>query len=167
MTLIGALLTALVMAREWERGTMEALLVTPVASARCWSASSVPYFVLGMGGMVLSVAMAVWLFGVPLRGSLLVLFAASSLFLLAALGMGLLISTSPKNQFVAGQVAIIATFLPAFILSGFIFDIGSMPRLVQAITHLSRRATSSRSCKRLPGRRRLVGDPAQRRWRWS
>jgi ABC-2 type transport system permease protein len=136
MTLIGALLTALVMAREWERGTMEALLVTPVTMREVLIGKVVPYFVLGTGGMALSVAMGVWLFGVPLRGSLLLLFAASSLFLLAALGMGLLISTVTKNQFVAGQVAIITTFLPAFILSGFIFDIGSMPRVVQAITYL-------------------------------
>ena len=136
MTLIGALLTALVMAREWERGTMEALMVTPVTMREVLIGKLVPYFILGLGGMALSVAMAVWLFGVPLRGSLWVLFGCASLFLLAALGMGLLISTATKNQFVAGQVAIIATFLPAFILSGFIFDIGSMPTVVQAITHL-------------------------------
>ena len=136
MTLIGALLTAMVMAREWERGTMEALLVTPVTMREVLLGKLVPYFVLGMGGMSLSVAMGVWLFGVPLRGSLWVLFAAATLFLLAALGMGLLISTVTKNQFVAGQVAIITTFLPAFILSGFIFDIGSMPRIVQGITHV-------------------------------
>ena len=128
MTLIGALLTALVVAREWERGTMEALLVTPVAMREILLGKLIPYFVLGMGGMALSVAMAVWLFDVPLRGSLLVLLLASSLFLLAALGMGLLISIVARNQFVAGQVAIIVTFLPAFLLSGFIFDIGSMPR---------------------------------------
>ncbi len=136
MTLIGALLTALVMAREWERGTMEALLVTPVTMREVLLGKLVPYFVLGMGGMSLSVAMGVWLFGVPLRGSVWVLFAAAALFLLAALGMGLLISTVTKNQFVAGQVAIITTFLPAFILSGFIFDIGSMPPFVQGLTHL-------------------------------
>lgn len=136
MTLIGSLLTALVMAREWERGTMEALMVTPVTMREVLLGKLVPYFLLGTGGMVLSVAMGVWLFGVPLRGSLLLLFAASSLFLLAALGMGLLISTMTKNQFVAGQVAIIVTFLPAFILSGFIFDIGSMPAVVQGITYL-------------------------------
>ncbi len=136
MTLIGALLTALVMAREWERGTMEALLVTPVTMREVLVGKLVPYFVLGMGGLSLSVAMGVWLFGVPLRGSLWVLFATAALFLLAALGMGLLISTASKNQFVAGQLAIITTFLPAFILSGFIFDIGSMPVVVQGITHL-------------------------------
>ena len=136
MTLIGALLTALVMAREWERGTMEALMVTPVTMREVLVGKLVPYFTLGMGGMALSVAMGVWLFGVPLRGSLWVLFGAAALFLLAALGMGLLISTVTKNQFVAGQAAIIATFLPAFILSGFIFDIGSMPTVVQWITRL-------------------------------
>jgi ABC-2 type transport system permease protein len=96
----------------------------------------IPYYLLGMGGMVLSVVMAVFLFDVPLRGSLLVLFLASSLFLFAALGMGLLISVVAKNQFVAGQAAIISTFLPAFILSGFLFDISSMPSPVQVITHV-------------------------------
>jgi len=136
MTLIGALLTSLVIAREWERGTMEALLVTPVSTSELLLAKLVPYFVLGMGGMILSVVMAILLFDVPFRGSFLALTAASSLFLLTALGMGLLISTVSKNQFVAGQIAIIVTFLPAFILSGFIFDIQSMPTVVQWITHV-------------------------------
>ncbi len=136
MTLIGALLTSLVIAREWERGTMEALLVTPVTTSELLLSKLLPYFVLGMGGMALSVAMAILLFDVPFRGSFLVLTVASALFLLASLGMGLLISTVSKNQFVAGQIAIIVTFLPAFILSGFIFDIQSMPMAVQWITRL-------------------------------
>jgi ABC-2 type transport system permease protein len=136
MTLIGALLTAMVMAREWERGTMEALMVTPVSKKEILLGKLIPYFTLGMGGMVLSVTMSFFLFRVPLIGSLFVLFVAASLFLLAALGMGLLISIVSKNQFVAGQVAIIVTFLPAFILSGFIFDIRSMPLPIQLITHL-------------------------------
>jgi ABC-2 type transport system permease protein len=136
MTLIGALLTALVVAREWERGTMEALMVTPLSASEFLLGKLIPYFVLGMGGMMLSVAMAIGLFDVPLVGSVAVLFAAAALFLLAALGMGLLISTVSKNQFVAGQIAIITTFLPAFILSGFIFDVASMPRAVQIITLL-------------------------------
>jgi ABC-2 type transport system permease protein len=135
MTLIGALLTAMVMAREWERGTMEALMVTPVTIREVIVGKLIPYYILGIGGMVLSVVMAAGLFGVPLKGSLWVLFLTSSLFLLAALGMGLLISVIAKNQFVAGQAAIIATFLPAFILSGFLFDISSMPAPVQVITH--------------------------------
>lgn len=136
MTLIGALLTALVMAREWERGTMEALLVTPVSMTEVILGKLIPYFLLGMGGLALSVAMALWLFEVPLRGSIWVLFATSSLFLFTALGMGLFISSVAKSQFVAGQIAIIGTFLPAFILSGFIFDINSMPKIVQFITHV-------------------------------
>ena len=135
MTLIGALLTAMVMAREWERGTLESLMVTPATMPEILLGKLVPYFMLGMGGMALSVAMAVGLFAVPLRGSLLVLFGASSLFMLAALGMGLLISELARNQFLAGQVAIVVTFLPAFILSGFIFDIGSMPPAVHVITY--------------------------------
>ncbi|MBU4605371.1 MAG: ABC transporter permease, partial [Proteobacteria bacterium] len=111
-------------------------LVTPVRLREILLGKLIPYFVLGMGGQILSVAMAVWLFEVPLRGSLWVLMGVSALFLLAALGMGLLISTVAHNQFVAGQLAIFTTFLPAFILSGFIFDIGSMPGWVQAITHV-------------------------------
>lgn len=136
MTLTGALLTAMVMAREWDRGTMEALLVTPVGTSELLLGKLIPYFALGTGGMLLSVAMAIWLFDVPLRGSFWLLWLTSSLFLLVALGMGLLISGVAKNQFIAGQVAIIATFLPAFLLSGFIFDIGSMPPVVQVITHV-------------------------------
>lgn len=96
----------------------------------------IPYFLMGMGGMALSVAMAVGLFAVPLEGQLWVLIVAAALFLLVALGMGLLISTLAKSQFVAAQVAIIVTFLPAFILSGFIFDIQSMPTAVRVITHV-------------------------------
>ncbi|MCF7983204.1 MAG: ABC transporter permease [Thiohalocapsa sp.] len=136
MTLVGALLTALVFAREWERGTLEALMVTPVTLREILLGKLLPYFVLGMGGMVLSVLMALFLFQVPMRGSLWVLAACSTLFLLAALGMGLLISIVTRNQFVAGMIAILATFLPAFLLSGFLFDIDSMPVAVQAITHL-------------------------------
>ncbi len=136
MTLIGALLTSLVVAREWERGTMEALMSTPVTMGEILLGKIIPYFLLGTGGLLLSVAMAIWLFDVPLRGSFWLLWLGSSLFLLVALGMGLLISTIAKNQFVAGQIAIIVTFLPAFILSGFIFEIRSMPTVIQWITHL-------------------------------
>jgi len=136
MTLTGALLTALVIAREWERGTMEALMVTRVRMREILLAKLIPYFLLGMGGMAGSVAIAVLLFGVPLQGSVFVLAMTSALFMLAALGMGLLISGVARNQFVAGQIAIITTFLPAFILSGFVFDINSMPRAVQIITHI-------------------------------
>ncbi len=136
MTLIGALLTALIIAREWERGTMESLLVTPISVKEIILGKLIPYFVLGMAGMLLSLFMALRLFDVPFQGSFLVLFAASALFLTAALGMGLLISTVAKSQFVAAQAAIIVTFLPAFILSGFIFDISSIPNPIRAITHI-------------------------------
>ncbi len=136
MTLTGALLTALVIAREWERGTMEALMVTRVTIREILLAKLVPYFLLGMGGMAAAVMIAVFLFGVPLRGSIWVLTAASALFMLAALGMGLLISGFARNQFVAGQIAIITTFLPAFILSGFVFDINAMPLAVRLLTHI-------------------------------
>ncbi len=136
MTLTGALLTALVIAREWERGTLEALMVTRATIREILLAKLVPYFLLGMGGMVATLVLAVWLFGVPFHGSLLVLTGVSALFLLAALGMGLLISSVARNQFVAGQIAIIVTFLPAFILSGFVFDIGSMPWPIRLLTHV-------------------------------
>ena len=115
---------------------MEALMVTRVTMREILIAKLVPYFLLGMGGMAASVSMAVFLFDVPLRGSISVLVGVSALFMLAALGMGLVISSFARNQFVAGQIAIIATFLPAFILSGFIFDISSMPQAVQVITHI-------------------------------
>lgn len=136
MTLIGALLTSLVVAREWERGTIEALLATPITRGELLIAKTVPYFVLGMGGMLLTVAIGVWLMDVPLRGSLPVLIATSALFLLGALGMGLLISTVTRNQFVAAQAAILTTYLPALILSGLIFNIAGMPAPIRWLTHL-------------------------------
>lgn len=136
MTLIGSLLTAMVMTREWERGTIETLLVTPIKMREIILSKLITYFILGTGSMFVSVGMAIWLFHVPLRGSFIVLFVTSSLFLLVALGMGLLISSITRSQFVAGQVAIISTFLPAFLLSGFIFDIASMPLVIQGITHI-------------------------------
>lgn len=136
MTLIGALLTSLVVAREWERGTMEALLVTPVSIQELLLSKVIPYFVLGMGSMLLSLVMALFLFEVPLRGSLWLLLLSSAVFLWVSLSMGILISTLGKTQFVAGQIAIIVTFLPAFLLSGFIFHIGSMPVFVQWVTHI-------------------------------
>lgn len=136
MTLIGALLTALVIAREWERGTMEALLVTRISAPEILLGKLIPYFMLGMGGLALSLTMAHFLFHVPLRGSLWLLLASSALFLWVALGMGFFISTIFRSQFVAALVAMVSTFLPAFILSGFIFDIRSMPAVIQGLTHL-------------------------------
>ena len=136
MTLVGTILTALVVAREWERGTMEAMIATPVGRFELLAGKLVPYFLLGMGGMALSVMIASWLFHVPLRGSLWVLALISALFLAGALNMGLLISTIAKNQFVAGQVAIVSAFLPAFMLSGFVFEPSSMPGWIEALSHV-------------------------------
>ena len=135
MTLIGAFLTSLVVAREWERGTLEALFVTPVRAGEFLVSKIVPYFVLGMIGLALCLLAAKFLFHVPVRGSLTLLTATSMLYLLVSLGLGLLISTAVKSQFVASQVAVLVTFLPATLLSGFLFDIRNMPAAVRAITY--------------------------------
>jgi ABC-2 type transport system permease protein len=136
MTLIGAFLTAMVVAREWERGTFEALFVTPVRSGEILFGKTVPYFGLAMFGLVLCVASAKFLFDVPVRGSLWVLTGASMLYVLVGLGIGLLISSAVKNQLVASQLTMLATFMPAFMLSGFLFDLRSMPAAIRAITYL-------------------------------
>ena len=134
MTLIGALLTALVMAREWERGTLEALFVTPVRAIEILLGKLVPYFVVGLIGLALCVLAGVYLFGVPLRGSILVLVFASMLYLLVALGFGLLISSAVKNQFLASQLALVTSFMPALMLSGFLFDLNGVPAFVRAVS---------------------------------
>jgi ABC-2 type transport system permease protein len=136
MTLIGILLTALVIAREWERGTMEAMLVTPLRRFDILLGKILPYYVLGMLGMGLSVAVGVLLFEVPFRGSLTVLIVLGSLFMLASLGFGLLLSAAVRVQFVAAQISIGAGFLPAFFLSGLIFDLESTPKVIQIISHV-------------------------------
>jgi ABC-2 type transport system permease protein len=136
MTLIGAMLTALVMAREWERGTFEALFVTPVRAGEILLGKTIPYFVLGIAGLALCVLAAKFLFEVPFRGSIWVLTAASVLYLLVALAIGLLISSAVKSQFVASQITILVTFLPALMLSGFLFDLRSMPAAVRLISYL-------------------------------
>ncbi|WP_374554372.1 ABC transporter permease [Aquitalea pelogenes] len=136
MTIIGALLTSLVVAREWERGTMEALLSTPVTRAELLLSKIIPYYLLGMAAMSMCVLVATLVMGVPLRGSLWVLFVVTSLFLGSALGLGLLLSTTTRNQFIAAQFALTAAFLPAIMLSGFVFEIRSMPLAVQAVTYL-------------------------------
>jgi ABC-2 type transport system permease protein len=135
MTLIGGLLTAMVMAREWERGTLESLLVTPVRTDEILLGKTIPYFVLALFGFVLCVLSAKFLFHVPLRGSMWVLLGASMLYVLIALGIGLLISSWVKNQLVASQLTMLVTFMPAFMLSGFLFDLRSMPTVVRLITY--------------------------------
>ncbi|MGB0084882.1 MAG: ABC transporter permease [Rhodomicrobiaceae bacterium] len=136
MTLVGTLLTALVVAREWERGTMEAMMATPISTPELILGKLIPYFVLGLGAMAMCTSIGVFLFGVPLRGSLLALLAISSAFLMPALGQGLLISSALKNQFVASQAALLSGFLPAMLLSGFVFEIPSMPKVIQLFTYI-------------------------------
>lgn len=135
MALIGTLLTALVVAREWERGTMEALMSTPVHIVEILIGKLVPYFILGMSAMAMSVIIAIFGYHVPFRGSFLVLTLVSATFLLTALEIGLLISTLTRNQFASAQAAILVAFLPAFILSGFIFEIASMPAPIRLLTY--------------------------------
>ena len=135
MTLIGTLLTSLVVAREWERGTMEALMATPVTIFELIVGKLVPYFFLGMGSMILCVVGSEIVYQIPFRGSWPVLLVVSACFLVTALGIGLLISTLARNQFVAAQAAMVIAFLPAYMLSGFIFEIRSMPKVIQLITN--------------------------------
>src|SRR5690606_42005372 len=131
---VGTLLTSLVVAREWERGTMASVMATPVGSGELLFGKVLPYFLLGLASMTLCVALAVLVFGVPFRGSLLALYALCASFLVPALGQGLLISAATKNQFLASQLALITAFLPAFLLSGFLFEISSMPSVIQWVT---------------------------------
>ena len=136
MTIIGTMLTSLVIAREWERGTMEALLSTPVTRTELLLSKILPYYVLGILSMLICVAVGVWIFDVPFRGSLLLLIAYTSLFLGSSLGLGLLLSTVTRNQFNAAQAALNAAFLPATMLSGFVYEIASMPAPIRAVTYL-------------------------------
>lgn len=136
MTLIGTLLTALVIAREWERGTYEALAATPVKRREILIGKTVPYFVLGMIGLSLCLFAAAHIFDVPMRGSLLLIVACSAIYLLVALGMGLFISAAVKNQFLASQIVLILSFMPTLMLSGFIFDLKSAPSWAFYFAHV-------------------------------
>ncbi len=136
MTLNGALLTSLVIAREWERGTLESLFVTPVHATEIVISKLVPYFVVGVAGLIMCLLSAKFLFFVPIRGSLLLIVFTSMLYLLVSLATGLLISAATRNQFLASQIALIVGFLPALMLSGFIFDLRSVPAVVRGISHL-------------------------------
>lgn len=136
MTLIGCLLTALVIAREWERGTMEALMATPVTIVQILLGKLIPYFILALASMIVCWLAATLWFDVPFRGSFIALLLATSAFLLTALGQGLLISAISKNQFLASQIALMSAFLPAMMLSGFVFEIASMVAPVRDLTYL-------------------------------
>jgi len=134
MAMIGTLLTALVVAREWERGTMEALLSTPANALEIVLAKLTPYFLLGLIAVALCTLLSMGLFSLPMRGSPGALLLLSVAFLLPALGQGLLISTLARNQFIAAQVALLSGFLPAFLLSGFLYEIASMPAPIRWLT---------------------------------
>jgi ABC-2 type transport system permease protein len=136
MTLVGAFLTALVMAREWERGTLEALFVTPVRPVEILLAKIVPYFAVGMLGLALCLLAARFLFAVPMVGSLFAVVLSSMLYLIVAVSLGLVISSVTRNQFLASQVALIATFMPSMMLSGFLFDLRNVPTAVRVIGHV-------------------------------
>jgi ABC-2 type transport system permease protein len=135
MTMAGTLLTAGGVSREWEHGTMESMLASPAHLGELILARLGCNFALGVGSMVVSLLLAVFLFGVPFRGGMLALAAAVSLFLVFALGWGLFISTVARNQFVASQMAFLTTMLPAFMLSGMVFDISAMPAWLRVVTY--------------------------------
>ena len=134
MTLIGILLTALVIAREWERGTMEALLSTKTKKFHIVLSKYIPYFVLGMLSMAFNVFLCVYVFSIPFRGNFFVLFFVSGLFLFTCMGIGLLISTATKSLFLSSMISLGVGFLPALLLSGLMFPINSMPKIFQYLT---------------------------------
>jgi ABC-2 type transport system permease protein len=136
MSVIGAFLTSLTIAREWERGTMEQLISTPVTAMEIMMGKLTPYFVIGMFDVGICAFIAIQWFKVPFRGSLITLGLSSALFMIVVLSMGFFISVLAKNQFAASQIALITTFLPAFLLSGFLFSIDQMPVVLQWITRI-------------------------------
>jgi ABC-2 type transport system permease protein len=136
MSVIGAFLTSLTIAREWERGTMEQLISTPVSALEIMVGKLTPYFVLGMLDVIICALIAIYWFQVPLRGSFLTLLASSAMFLVAVLSLGFFISVIAKSQLAASQIALLAAFLPAFLLSGFLYAIEQMPAPLQWITRI-------------------------------
>jgi ABC-2 type transport system permease protein len=136
MMIVAALLTSLTVAREWERGTMEQLISTPVKAGELILGKFIPYFVIGVVDVLIAVVMGQFIFHVPLRGNLLELFILTGIFLTGVSCWGILISVLTKNQFIASQVSFITTFLPAFLLSGFAFPIINMPKPIELITYV-------------------------------
>jgi len=134
--IISSLLTSLTVAKEWERGTMEQLISTPVRSPELIMGKLIPYFIIGLMDLAIAVSMGVFIFHVPLLGSVILLFVLSSIFLIGALSLGLYISIFAKNQRLASQIAIMATFLPTYLLSGFMFAIFNMPKIIRLFTFL-------------------------------
>ncbi|MTH78494.1 ABC transporter permease [Paracoccus aestuariivivens] len=136
MTLIGAFLTSLLIAREWERGTLESLFVTPARPIEMVLAKLAPYLVIGVIDLTMCLIAAKFVFGVPIRGSLWIIILSSLLYLLVSLALGLVISGVTRNQFAASQMALLASFMPALMLSGFVFDLRNVPVAMQVISNL-------------------------------
>lgn len=136
MMVIAALLTSLTVAREWERGTMEQLVSTPLKGPELILGKLIPYFAIGMLDVLFAVVMGEFLFRVPLRGSAALLFGTAAIFLAGALSLGMAISIVTKNQLLASQLAMVLTFLPSFLLSGFMYSISNMPGTIQVVTYL-------------------------------
>ena len=136
MSIIAAMLTSLTIAREWERGTMEQLAATPVRGVEIVLGKLLPYLVIGIVDVHVVVALGILVFGVPFNGSVILLAVLSTLFLVGALGVGIFISSVADSQVFAMQAATVATYLPALLLSGFLFDIAAMPTFLQGITFL-------------------------------
>jgi ABC-2 type transport system permease protein len=135
MSIIGVLLTGQVIVREWEQGTMELLISTPVRKEELIIGKLFPYFFLGLLDLSLAVLMGKWVFEVPFRGSITLLFLLSCVYILVALALGMTISTVAKTQILANQMAMVIGFLPTFLLSGFTFVIANMPFWLQLITY--------------------------------
>lgn len=136
MSVIGAFLTSLTIAREWERGTMEQLVSTPVTALEIMFGKLVPYFVIGMVDVVICALISLYWFHVPFRGSFFTLLISSAMFLVVVLSLGFFLSVVAKTQLAASQLALLTTFLPAFLLSGFLYAIEQMPVALQWITRI-------------------------------
>jgi ABC-2 type transport system permease protein len=136
MSVIGAFLTSLTIAREWERGTMEQLISTPVTPVEIMLGKLVPYFIIGMFDVIVCALIAIYWFQVPFRGSFLTLLVSSAMFMVVVLSLGFFISVIAKSQLAASQIALLVTFLPAFLLSGFLYAIEQMPIVLQWITRI-------------------------------
>ena len=136
MMVISAMLTSLTIAREWERGTMEQLISTPIQVSELIVGKLLPYFAIGLFDVLVAVLMGEFVFHVPLRGNVALLFGTASIFLVGALSMGMVISIVTKSQLLSSQVSMLATFLPSFLLSGFIFTIANMPKAIQVVTYI-------------------------------
>ncbi len=136
MMVIASLLTSLTIAREWENGTMEQLITTPLQPLELIIGKLTPYFMIGMLDVALAVLMGRFLFDVPLRGNAALVFGMAALFLPGALAMGMVISIVTRSQLLASQLAMVLTFLPSFLLSGFMYAIANMPEPIQVLTHL-------------------------------